>query len=129
MITPSLLDLPVLAAILAFALMGVGALACPFLVSRQFDISTLTAAGRNEVRAVYGGFGLAMAACLAAALWLPDLRVGVCLTVAAALAGMAVGRLISAMMDQTLGRLPAAYLALETVTALLLAYAALGPQA
>ncbi|MFM8940975.1 MAG: DUF4345 family protein [Phenylobacterium sp.] len=129
MITPSLLDLPVLAAILAFALMGVGALARPLLVSRQCDISTLTAAGRNEVRAVYGGFGLSMAACLAAALWLPDLRVGVCLTVAAALAGMAGGRLISAMMDQTLGRLPAAYLALETVTALLLAYAALGPQA
>ena len=129
MITPSLLDLPVLAAILAFALMGVGALASPLLVSRQFDISTLTAAGRNEVRAVYGGFGLAMAACLAAALALPDLRVGVCLTVAAALAGMAGGRLISAMMDRTLGRLPAAYLSLETVTAILLAYAALGPQA
>lgn len=129
MTNPSLLDLPVLAAILAFALMGVGALARPLLVSRQFDISTLTAAGRNEVRAVYGGFGLAMAACLAAALALPDLRVGVCLTVAAALAGMAGGRLISAMMDRTLDRLPAAYLALETVAAILLAYAALGPQA
>ena len=129
MASPSLLDLPVLAAILAFALMGGGALASPLLVSRQFDISILTAAGRNEVRAVCGGFGLAMAACLAAALVYPDLRVGVCLTVAAALAGMACGRLISAMMDQTLGRLPAAYLALETVAAILLTYAALGPQA
>ena len=129
MTSPSLPDLPVLAAILAFVLMGVGALANPLVVSRQFDISTLTAAGRNEVRAVYGGFGLSMAACLAAALWLPDLRVGVCLTVAAALAGMAGGRLISALTDRTLGRLPAAYLVLESVAAILLAYAALGPQA
>jgi hypothetical protein len=98
-------------------------------VSRQFDIPTLTAAGRNEVRAVYGGFGLAMAAGLAAALAVPGLRAGVCLAVAAALAGMAGGRLVSAGIDRTLGRLPALYLMLEAVMAAALAYAALGRQA
>jgi hypothetical protein len=122
-------DLPILLAILGFVVMGIGALVSPQRVSRQFDIPTLTAAGRNEVRAVYGGFGLAMAAGLAAALALPGLRVGVCLTVAAALAGMAGGRLVSAGIDRTLGRLPALYLVLEAVMAAALVYAALGRQA
>jgi hypothetical protein len=122
-------DLPILLAILGFGVMGIGALVSPQRVSRQFDIPTLTAAGRNEVRAVYGGFGLAMAAGLAAALALPGLRAGVFLTVAAALAGMAGGRLVSAGIDRTLGRLPALYLVLEAVMAAALAYAALGRQA
>jgi len=125
----SLNDLPVLLAILGFVVMGIGALVSPQRVSRQFDIPTLTAAGRNEVRAVYGGFGLAMAAGLVAALALPGLRAGVCLAVAAALAGMAGGRLVSAGIDRTLGRLPALYLMLEAVMAAALAYAALGRQA
>ena len=125
----SLNDLPVLLAILGFGVMGIGALVSPQRVSRQFDIPTLTAAGRNEVRAVYGGFGLAMAAGLAAALAVPGLRAGVCLAVAAALAGMAGGRLVSAGIDRTLGRLPALYLVLEAVMAAALAYAALGRQA
>ncbi len=122
-------DLPILLAILGFVVMGIGALVSPQRVSRQFDIPTLTAAGRNEVRAVYGGFGLAMAAGLVAALALPGLRAGVCLAVAAALAGMAGGRLVSAGIDRTLGRLPALYLMLEAVMAAALAYAALGRQA
>jgi hypothetical protein len=122
-------DLPILLAILGFVVMGIGALVSPQRVSRQFDIPTLTAAGRNEVRAVYGGFGLAMAAGLVAALAVPGLRAGVCLAVAAALAGMAGGRLVSAGIDRTLGRLPALYLVLEAVMAAALVYAALGRQA
>ena len=122
-------DLPILVAILGFGVMGIGALVSPLRVSRQFDMPTLTAAGRSEVRAVYGGFGLAMAAGLAAALALPGLRAGVCLTVAAALAGMAGGRLVSAGIDRALGRLPALYLVLEAVMAAALAYAAMGRQA
>lgn len=70
-------------------LMGIGAIVAPIRVTRQFDILELTAAGRNEVRSVYGGFGVAMAAMFSLALWRPDLRVGICLTTAAALAGMA----------------------------------------
>ena len=120
MITPSLLDLPVLAAILAFALMGVGALARPLLVSRQFDISTLTAAGRNEVRAVYGGFGIFIALALLVALRQPELRSGILFTVAAALGGMAAGRLVSAAVDRAIDRAPLGYLALEVIVAVML---------
>jgi len=43
---------------LAFALMGIGALVSPTVVTRQFGIPALTPEGRSEVRAVYGGFGL-----------------------------------------------------------------------
>ena len=38
--------------------MGVGATAKPAFVMAQFGILDLTPAGRNEVRAVYGGFGI-----------------------------------------------------------------------
>lgn len=119
--------LPDLAAIvpaLGFALMGVGALAAPTLVTRQFGIPALGVDGRNEVRAVYGGFGLAVAATLALALAAPDLRAGICLTIAAALAGMAGGRLVSWARDGALGRAPGAYLAIEAAAAAALAYAA-----
>ncbi len=104
--------------------MGLGAIARPVLVTRQFGIFDLTVAGRNEVRSVYGGFGLAMAAMLAAALWRPELRVGVCLTVAAALAGMAGGRVLSTVIDRRIDRWPAVYMCLEAVVAALLALTA-----
>jgi hypothetical protein len=55
------------------------------------------------VRAVYGGFGLAIAGVLAyAALQDGDLRRGILITVGAALAGMAFGRLAAAVLgDRT----------------------------
>jgi hypothetical protein len=109
---------------IAFAGMGLGALAAPDRVTGQFDIPTLSANGRNEVRAVYGGFGAAMALILLATLFHPTLRLGVCLTLAAALGGMAAGRLISAMLDRKLGRAPLFYIAVELVGAALLLYAA-----
>ena len=42
-----------------FAAMGLLALARPADVLAQFGVSVETPEGRNEVRAVYGGFGLA----------------------------------------------------------------------
>jgi hypothetical protein len=107
-----------------FAIMGVGALAAPLLVTRQFGIPTLTAEGRSEVRAVYGGFGIAIAAVLLVAIREPSLRAGVCTTVASALAGMAAGRVVSAALDRTIGRAPALYLVLEAIGAVALVYAA-----
>lgn len=104
--------------------MGLGAIATPIRVTRQFDILELTAAGRNEVRSVYGGFGVAMAAMFALALLRPELRSGICLTAAAALTGMAGGRLLSALIDRQIGRYPLFYLCLEAVVASLLFYAA-----
>ncbi|MGB0971947.1 MAG: DUF4345 domain-containing protein [Mycobacterium sp.] len=78
-----------------FAGMGVHGLAAPARLVAPFDISLGTATSRAEVRAVYGGFGLAIAAILVVALTSPELRSGILLTVAAALAGMAFGRLAS----------------------------------
>mgnify|MGYP002785159379 CR=1 FL=1 len=108
----------------AFAFMGLAAIFAPTRVTEQFDIPSLSAAGRNEVRAVYGGFGLAICAMLITALAMPEMRGGVCLTVAAALGGMAGGRSLSAAMDRTLGGFPALYLGIETIGASMLLYAA-----
>lgn len=84
-----------------FTAMGLCALAAPARVMAPFAISLESATARSEVRAVYGGFGLAMGAILAISVADPDLRRGIVSTVAVALAGMAVGRLISAVDGPT----------------------------
>lgn len=101
----------------AFAAMGVGAMARPDRVTTQFGIPPLTVDGRNEVRAVYGGFGLAMAAMLVGAGMWPALSRGIVLTVAAALGGMAAGRVVSAAIDRRFGRMPMVYFGIEAVAA------------
>jgi hypothetical protein len=85
--------------IVFFAGMGLMALVSPESITRIFGIPTLTNAGRNEVRAVYGGFGLAVAAMLVLALNDPTLRPGVLLAVAASVGGMAAGRLVAALVE------------------------------
>ena len=108
----------------AFGLMGIGSLWAPVRVTAQFGIPVLDLDGRNEVRAVYGGFGLSMALALMVALKMPALRGGICLTIAAALLGMAVGRLISAVIDRGIGRWPLCYLGIEIAAGLALMFAA-----
>jgi hypothetical protein len=83
--------------------MGVYALAAPAALVRPFGITLAESASRSEVRAVYGGFGLAIAAVLGyAAVADGELRTGILITVAAALAGMAVGRVAAAILgDRT----------------------------
>ncbi len=110
-------DVALAIAALAFAAMGAGSLLRPDLVTAQFDMPARTALARSEVRAVYGGFGVAVASVLAATRWAPGLRAGVCLTVAAALGGMAAGRVVSALVDRALNRRVVAYLLLELVVA------------
>jgi hypothetical protein len=79
--------------------MGVYALAAPAALVRPFGIALGGDASRSEVRAVYGGFGLAIAAVLAyAAVADGDLRKGILIAVGAALAGMAFGRLAAALL-------------------------------
>ena len=80
--------------------MGVFALARPAALIRPFGISLPIPESRAEVRAVYGGFGLAIAGVLALAAADPGLRDGILVTVAAALGGMAFGRLVSAVVDR-----------------------------
>ena len=119
-------DLGLYLGALLFAVMGVGALVVPDRVTEQFDVPTLTIAGRNEVRAVYGGFGIAMAAMLIVASTSMDLRLGVGLTIGVALIGMAVGRLVSAVIDRSLPSRPLMYLVVELVAAGVILYCASG---
>jgi hypothetical protein len=113
-------DLPVLIAIAGFTVMGISAIAKPALVTAQFGILELTPAGRNEVRAVYGGFGVFMALALLVALRQPELRDGILFTVGVALGGMAAGRLVSAVIDRAIDRAPLGYLVLEVILAVML---------
>ena len=121
--TESLAPVILGAVAVAFALMGIGALVRPTVVTRQFGIPALTAEGRSEVRAVYGGFGLAVAAMLVVAITTPDLRAGIAITVAVALFGMAVGRVVSAVIDRSLSKVVALYLVIEVVAGVLLVLA------
>ena len=57
-----------------FAGMGVYALAAPAALIRPFGITLGESAARSEVRAVYGGFGLAIAGVLAYAVVEADVR-------------------------------------------------------
>ena len=107
--------------IVFFAGMGLMALVSPESITRIFDIPTLTNAGRNEIRAVYGGFGLAVAAMLVLALYTPALRAGVLLAVAAALAGMAAGRVVAALVERPPAFYPSwFYCGVETAMAVVL---------
>jgi hypothetical protein len=83
-----------------FAGMGCYALAVPTAIIRPFGITLGGAAARSEVRAVYGGFGLAIAGVLGYAAVNSDVRAGILIAVGAALAGMAFGRLVSAVLDE-----------------------------
>ncbi|MBL1076524.1 DUF4345 domain-containing protein [Nocardia sp. 2] len=86
---------------LFFLGMGVYALAAPAAVVRPFGIRLQDPAARYEVRAVYGGFGVAMAGILVFAATRDDsLRTGILVTVAVALAGMAVGRAVAAVLEE-----------------------------
>lgn len=110
------------------ALMGAGALVRPALVLAQFGVEVGTADGRNEVRAVYGGFGLAVAALVVvAALGSPAAAEGIFLAVAFALVGMAAGRLVGAAIERPGGIYPVwVYFAVELVGAAGLLWAAWG---
>jgi hypothetical protein len=112
-----------------FALMGLYALARPRAVLEPFGVRVDSSAGRNEVRAVYGGFGLAVAGVLvAAALFFQgDLRRGVLLAIAVSLAGMALGRLVSRALEPLSAFYPAwFYFLVEVALSAALAVAANG---
>lgn len=90
-----------------FAGMGIYAFVAPGSILTPAGFTVDNATARSEVRAVYGGFGLAIAGVLAyAAVAASDpVRTGIVITVAAALGGMAFGRIVSGL----LGDRPAFY--------------------
>lgn len=126
----SALALVLVAAVAAFFfMMGAVALARPEQIVAYFGTPALTRDGRNEVRAVYGGFGVAIGLLLLATLWLPSLRAGVLVAVGIALLGMAIGRLVSALLDGSPGFIPWLFCGVELALsgALILALRALSP--
>ena len=107
--------------------MGIFALARPAAFIRPFGITLPTPESRAEVRAVYGGFGLAIAGVLAVAANDATLRDGILITVAAALGGMAVGRLVSGVVDRPTSFYPNwFYFVVEAVAAVALLWAVRG---
>jgi uncharacterized protein DUF4345 len=83
-----------------FADMGIYGLAAPAALVRPFGIQISGPNARSEVRAVYGGFGLAVAGMLVVALLDDGIRRGAVIAIAVALAGMAAGRLIGRVFDR-----------------------------
>jgi hypothetical protein len=105
--------------------MGLYALAAPASLIRPFGVTLSRPESRAEVRAVYGGFGLAIAGVLGYAALNPSVGQAILITVAVALAGMAVGRLISAVVDERTAFYPNwFYFLLEVVLAAALVVAA-----
>ena len=96
-----------------FLAMGVTALLRPASIVAYFGTRELTVDGRNEVRAVYGGFGVAVAILLLASLRWDALQAGIVATVAVALLGMAAGRLLSRVIDGAAGFYPWLFCAIE----------------
>ena len=94
------MNLAVAVVALFFAGMGVAALVRPAFIWAPFGVEPTTPESRNEVRAVYGGFGLAVAVLLVVADGKPaDLRDGVLIAVAVSLFGMAAGRVFSGLFE------------------------------
>lgn len=105
-----------------FAGMGVVALVKPTMIVNTFGLKYIDADMRNEVRAVYGGFGVAVAGLLVASQHYPQIEKGIKLTIAASLVGMASGRVISFLIEKPQTQMPLLFCALETVLAATLIY-------
>lgn len=86
--------------------MGIYGLVAPAALVRPFGIALKSPESRSEVRAVYGGFGVAIAGLLAYAALHAEVRTGILVAVAVALIGMAAGRVISAVAGERTGFYP-----------------------
>lgn len=106
-------SLLIVAVAVFFGGMGMVALWRPALVLGLFGTTVTTSEGRNEVRAVYGGYGVATAVLLVGSLAMPAFRPGILLCVAVATLGMAIGRLISFVIDGRAGFYPLLFLGVE----------------
>ncbi|WP_405161638.1 DUF4345 domain-containing protein [Nocardia sp. NBC_01499] len=110
---------------LFFAAMGVYGLLRPSQLTDPLGLLADRADARAEVRAVYGGFGVAIAVILGlAAADVGDLRFGACVAVAAALGGMAFGRIWSGFVESPPAFFPVwFYLVVEVIMAAMLVLA------
>ncbi len=115
------MDLPYQHIVVAigFTLMGLAAFARPRTLVAMLGLTAETPDARNEVQAVYGGFGLAMALALIVPNWQPDWQGGVALTIGQGLASMTAGRLIAALRERP-GRWPVIFFIIEAAASGLL---------
>ncbi|MEW2353438.1 DUF4345 family protein [Spirillospora sp. NPDC029432] len=89
------------AAAVFFLGMGVYGLLMPAALIKPFRMVADTPEGRTEIRAVYGGFGVAIAILLVlAAADVEQIGHGVVTAVAVALLGMAFGRLVARAVER-----------------------------
>lgn len=102
-----------------FGGMGLYALVRPAGIGRLFDVRIESVDGRNETRAVYGGFGIAVAAALLLATRNTQLHDGIVFCVACALAGMVGGRVVSVAIERP-GSWPWIFGGVEAVAAVVL---------
>jgi hypothetical protein len=107
---------------LLFAAMGGALLWQPQYLTRVTGLELSTVESRNEVRAAYGGFGVAAALALFIALVWSPLRGGICLALGLALIGMAAGRGYSAFLERPTNNLIWALLGVEGVLGLMLMF-------
>jgi hypothetical protein len=96
-----------------FLAMGIAALRRPAMVLGLFGTEVRHRDTMNEIRAVYGGFGVAVAGLLGYALVDPVLRPGLVAGIAIAVLGMASGRLWSAAVDRGAGFFPCLFFVVE----------------
>lgn len=106
-----------------FLVMGIIGIFQPMRILRMLSVPETSPEMRNEARAIYGGFGIAVAAALFLATRLDGLRIGVLFTVALALLGMACGRITSLLVERPRGKNPYIFLILEILMCLALGYA------
>ena len=103
-----------------YGAVGGAAFVRPRTLLASFGIRAEGIDAANEIRAVYGGFPLALAGMLAWATQGGPLADGVVVAVAISGLGMAGGRIVSAMIDRSLGRAPALFLGLEVIVSVVL---------
>ena len=90
----------ILMAAALFSAMGIYGPAAPASLIQPFGVGLSGPDARTEVRAVYGGFGIAMSVVLTVATVHPgDVATGSVTAVASALLGMAGGRLLARLME------------------------------
>ncbi len=105
---------------IAFLIMGVVGLFSPIHITRFFSFTPLSIDMKNEVRGVYGGFGIAMAILLEVSPNTPQWQTGIILTISVALLGMATGRIISFIIDKQLNKFPLIFFTIELIAGILL---------
>lgn len=102
-----------------YACVGVGALVRPAMVPRVFGGRAETPSSRTEIRAVYGGLPLAMAALVALEARQPDRPMT--RAVATLSLAMAAGRTAGVLAERRIDAPTAAFGALEVATGIALA--------